>query len=202
MKITAITQQEKRKDRYSIFVDEKYAFSLSDIALLDSRLTIGKELSPVDVENYKELSATDKLYGSVLNYLAIRPRSVGEIKTYLLRKKAKDDVANQIMQKLIEKNLLDDKAFARLWVDNRRLLKPISKRKLIAELRQKQVSGDIIDSTLADDDIDDMTALKTMVEKKRGQSKYADTEKLMAYLARQGFGYGDIKQVLSEYDQN
>lgn len=202
MKVTNISQQEKRKDRYSIFVDEKYSFSLSDIALLDAGLAVGQELSAADVEKYKELSADDKLYSSVLHYLAIRPRSVGEIKLYLMQKKVKDEAANQVIQKLLDKGLLDDEKFAKSWVDNRRLLKPISRRKLTAELRQKRVSTDIIDSTLADEEINDTDALRAMIAKKREQPKYADTEKLMAYLARQGFSYGDIKQALSEYNED
>jgi hypothetical protein len=34
MKITKISQQVQRKDRYSVYVDEKYSFSLSDYQLI------------------------------------------------------------------------------------------------------------------------------------------------------------------------
>jgi hypothetical protein len=48
MKITAIKQQVKRQGRYSIFVDDKYAFSLSENALLDQKITIGLEIGQAD----------------------------------------------------------------------------------------------------------------------------------------------------------
>lgn len=35
-----------------------------------------------------------------------------------------------------------------------------------------------------------------MITRKRRQIKYQDNDKLMQYLARQGYGYGDIKTAL------
>jgi len=42
--------------------------------------------------------------------------------------------------------------------------------------------------------------LRELIAKKRQQSRYQDKLKLMQYLSRQGFGYGDIKTVLEEDD--
>jgi regulatory protein len=42
--ITKITTQKKRKDRYNIFVDEKYAFSVDEEVLLKFQLKKGMEL--------------------------------------------------------------------------------------------------------------------------------------------------------------
>ncbi len=96
MKITSIKQQVKRTDRYSIFVDEKYTFSLSEAALLESKLVNGQELSEEQVGKYKQLSADDKLYNLTLRYVAMRPRTNWEIKTYLERKKASPPLLNNI----------------------------------------------------------------------------------------------------------
>jgi len=201
MRITAIKQQEKLKGRYSIFVDEKYAFSLSDTALLDTKLFVGQDLSEKELKEYKELSADDKIYGLVLRYLAIRPRSKWEIETYLARKHSPPPLQEKILNKLSINGLIDDEAFARAWVDNRRLLKPISKRRLQLELKQKHVSNEIIGQVLAEDETDERSILKELVIRKRKQSKYQDNDKLMAYLSRQGFGYGDIKDTLTEIDE-
>ena len=48
MKITALKQQIKNPERVSIFVDEKYAFSLSLDELVKYKLKNGDELSEVD----------------------------------------------------------------------------------------------------------------------------------------------------------
>jgi regulatory protein len=198
MKVTAIKAQVKRQGRYSIFVEGKYAFSLSDTALLESKLVIGQELTGAEVKRLQQLSGDDKLYNMALRYAAMRPRSTWEMASYLQRKKAAPLLSQQILSKLSNLKLLDDRSFAESWVANRRLLKPVSRRRLLAELRQKRVPDEIAEEVLAEDDTDERDMLKELVERKRKQSKYQDNIKLMQYLARQGFSYDDIKAVLAE----
>jgi regulatory protein len=197
MKITKITQQVKKRDRYSVYVDEAYSFSLSESALLESRLVSGQELTREEVERYKQLSNDDKLYGRALNYVALRPRSVWEVEFYLKRKDSPAPLIEQITNKLLELGLLDDRKFAEAFVHDRRLLRSASKRKLQLELKKKHIANEIIEQVLHDDETDERAMLQQLVDKKRQQSKYREDDmKLMQYLARQGFSYGDIKDAL------
>jgi regulatory protein len=196
MNITAIKQQVKQKDRYSIFVDGKYAFSLSESALLDARLNNGQELSEQELRELKQQSADDKVFGLALRYVAIRQRSEWEIRSYLDRKKVSPALADVILNRLSEYGYVDDAKFAEAWVNNRRLLRPTSWRKLQQELRTKRISTEVIEQILAEDETDELDALRKLVAKKR--ARYPDQLKFMQYLARQGFTYADIKQVLEE----
>jgi len=196
MKITAIKQQVKQKDRYSVFVDGKYAFSLSESALLDQKLMLNQELNERRLAELKQESTDDKMYGLALRYGAIRQRSEWEIRNYLERKKVSPALADVILNKLSKFGYIDDEKFARMWVENRRLLRPTSWRKLQQELRAKHVSNEAMEQALATDDIDEQQALRELIAKKR--ARYPDNLKLMQYLARQGFGYEDIKTALAE----
>ena len=198
MKITAIRQQQRQQGRYSIFVAGKYSFSLSESALLESKLVSGQELSPEQVKEFKQLSNDDKLYGRALRYAAMRPHSRWEMESYLQRKKSDPLLCQRILNKLSDLGLIDDLAFARSWVASRRLLKPVSRRRLTQELRQKRVSSDVIEAVLKEDETDERATLRELVERKRKQTKYQDTMKLMQFLARQGFNYDDIKSVLAK----
>jgi regulatory protein len=199
MKITAIKPQVKRKDRYSIYVDGKYSFSLSETALLEQGVVSGQELSAAELKDFKKLSVDDKAYGNTLRYVALRSRSQWELRDYLHRKQVEEPTAEKILNKLRELGFVDDTAFASRWVENRRLLKPISTRRLVQELKQKRVSETIIKAVIDNDETDEVEALRQLVEKKRGLSKYRDNQlKLMQYLARQGFSYDDIKTVLAD----
>lgn len=202
MKITAIRAQIKRAGRYSVYVDGKYEFSLSENSLLESGVAKDQELDTAQLRELKKLSADDKLYGRVLDYLALRPRSVWEVETYLRRKKAPEELADKIIGKLSRLKLVDDREFARKWVDDRRLLKPTSKRKLRLELRAKRVCGEIITEVLEDDTATDREILRELIARKRLQPRYRDELKLMQYLARQGFGYGDIKEALNTEEED
>jgi regulatory protein len=199
MKITSIKQQIKRNDRYSVFVDGKYSFSLSESALLELRLASGQEVDEPQLAELKEASGNDKAYGNALRYVAIRPRSEWELRTYLRRKEVDDPVADTIIERLQQVGLQDDLQFAKSWVANRHLLKSTSKRKLQLELKQKRVPNAIIDTVLREDKVDERQSLQALVAKK--QHRYPDKNKFMQYLARQGFSYDDIKSVLDQpYD--
>jgi regulatory protein len=201
MKITSIKQQAKRADRYSIFVEGKYSFSLSEGALLDSKLASGQELSKEEVGEYKKLSNEDKLYNQTLRYVAMRPRSRWEVEFYLEKKKgASPALAEQILNKLSIIGLIDDVKIARSFVNDRRLLRPASRRKMTAELRKKRIADNIIEQALGNEAEDENTALADVIERKRRQAKYQDDLKLMQYLARQGFNYDDIKRALNKDD--
>lgn len=198
MKITDIKRQVKRQDRYSIFIDGKYTFSFGESELLTSGLQVGAELSPDEVKKLKGRAVVDKAFDATIRYVAVRPRSRWEIESYLKRKKVEEPVAVQILNKLSDLNYVNDESFAQSWVNNRRLLKPMSRRKLTLELRQKRVDSQIIDKILSEDEVSDSDTLQQLVAKKR--SKYPDDLKLMQYLARQGYNYQDIKSALNKED--
>lgn len=201
MKITAIKQQVKRADRYSIYGDEKYLFSFSESELLSSGIRIGQELDEDRLSELKDKAVIDKAYDRAINLVSRRPRSEWELRDYLKRKEYEPQVSGVVIEKLRERGYANDEDFAKRWVDSRRLLKSISKRRLSQELRQKRISDDIIQQTLEADQTDELEILKQLVEKKRSQTKYKDDLKLMQYLARQGFSYDSIKQAMSPEEQ-
>ncbi len=198
MKITDIKQQVKRQDRYSIYVDGKYVFSFSENELLDLGLRVGQEFNDGELEKLKKTSIEDKAYMRSLDLIMRRQRSEWEVRDYLKRKDYEPDVIEKILEKLSRAGYVDDKKFAEAWVNNRRLLKSTSKRKLIMELRQKRVNQEVISEVLADDQTDEQQVLRDLVIKKRQQSRYQDDTKLMQYLMRQGFNYDDVKSVVKE----
>lgn len=199
MKITKIEAQVKQKGRYSIFVDDVFAFGISELGLINAGYRVGQELSPAELDSYKEDAAQDKLYNRVLGLIARRPRSIWEVQTYLARKDADPATISEIINRLTAKKFLDDQDFAQRWIESRRLLKPTSRRKLELELRTKRVSDHIIQTVLNQDDASDFDMLVQEVTRKRRQTRYQDDQKLMQYLARQGYAYEDIKRALANY---
>lgn len=194
MKITAITAQVKRPGRYSVYVDDKFAFGLGANQLLNLGLVTGQELSGSELDSLKQESEVGKMYDKTLNLLSFRLRSEYELRDYLKRKQQSPAIIEIILNRLSKLGYVDDKQFASRWVENRRLLKPTSSLKLKSELKQKRIANDIIDDVLQDDTTDEQEVLKQLIERK--SKHYPDQQKLMAYLARQGFRYDDIKQAL------
>ena len=198
MKITAIKQQVKKANRYSFYVDGKYSFSLSENDFVNYGLVSGQEITEQDLSKYKQASDDGKWLDRTLNLLSYRPRTEWEIRSYLKRKDCPEQIVDRTLNKLRVNKYLDDEQFAKRWVENRRLLKPVSRRKLSQELRAKRISSEILDRVLSDDKeiTDEKSVLRELVAKK--SNRYPDRVKFMQYLARQGFGYEDIKAVLNE----
>lgn len=202
MRITAIKAQVKNTERVSVYLDGKYSFSLTQNQLLELKIHSGMELTEQELEDLKKASDYGKLLERSMNYVMIRPRSIRELRDYLWRKKADPEMAEKIIAKLEARGYLGDASFARSWVRARQLTKPVSKRRLTAELMQKGVTSDLIKEALGDNDTEDAydetEALRSIIAKKRKQARYQDEQKLMQYLARQGFGYDLIKSTLAE----
>lgn len=197
MKITDIKQHVKRADRYSIFVDGKYMFSFSELELVNTGVRIGREYTELELDELRDKAVVDKGYDRALMLVMRRPRSQWELRDYLKRKEYNPEVSDKILNMLSDKGYVNDHDFATRWVENRRLLKSTSKRRLIQELRQKRVSDEIIQQVLEADETDEQTVLKDLIAKKRNQTKYKDDIKLLQYLIRQGYSYGDIKEAMA-----
>lgn len=198
MKITALKAQVKNPDRVSVYVDEKYSFSVGMNQVLDLKLRSGLEVSEARLAELKHISDFGKAYERALMYVMLRPRSRREVQDYARRKKWNPEDTQAIIEKLVTKRHLDDRSFARSWVESRALNKKISRRKLILELKQKGVTDDIIADVLEASSFDETDSLRLLIEKKRKLARYAsDDQKLMRYLASQGFSFDDIKAALN-----
>ena len=195
--ITAINIQKRAAARFSVYIDESYSFSLSDLELSASSLRVGQALSPAEVTQWQEQAHEDKAYNLVLRYLSYRERSRYEVLEYLRRKDYAPEIAAGIVDRLQAAGLQDDARFAAAWVADRRALRPRSRRQLEQELLKKGVDRPMIAEAVAVLGGDEQAAvLDELVSRKRRQSQYQDNAKLMAYLGRQGFGYAEIKRAL------
>lgn len=217
MKITAISGQSRNPNRVNVSVDGKYRFSLDVFQVGELGIRLGKEYSEAELGELEEESQFGKLYARTLEYIMMRPHSGREVKDYLYRKTltkkrlqqqpGKDgerkiievkgvspEVVDRVYRRLVEKRYVDDEKFAQWWVENRNVRKGSSLRKIGVELRAKGVATDIIEQVLGETERNDQSELQKIIIKKR--NKYEDPQKLMQYLARQGFSYDDIKSAL------
>ncbi|MDB5176669.1 MAG: hypothetical protein JWN75_337 [Candidatus Saccharibacteria bacterium] len=218
MKITGLTSQQKDKNRINVMVDGKYRFSLDIYQVADLGIRVGKEYTDNELTELETESQFGKLYARALEYCLMRPHSAREVRDYLYRKTqvsrsrnrktgeikerpgVSKEVTKRVFDRLVDKGYIDDEKFALYWVENRSLTKGASRRKLQAELRSKGVENSIIENHLASTDRSDENEIQKIIIKKR--NKYPDDQKLMQYLARQGFAFDDIKSALSSDDYN
>ncbi len=213
MKVTSISAQVRNPDRVNVSIDGKFRFSLDIFQLTEHGVKVGKEYSEAELLTLESESSYGKLYTKSLEYSMLRPHSSREMRDYLWRKTREtkyksrsgelktragvaQEIADRVYDRLAEKGYIDDEKFARWWVENRNVRKGTSRRKLSSELHAKGIASSIIAGVLDDSNRNDEDELAKIIAKKR--AKYPDEQKLIAYLARQGFGYDDIKSALSQ----
>lgn len=212
--ITDIKQAVKNQNRANIFVNGKYRFSLDIFQLTQLNIKVGSKFTKTEIENLEQQSEFGKLYALALNYCLMRPHSKKEISDYLWKKTLNRKLKNrktgefyekkgvskisveQVLNRLIEKKYIDDEKFAKFWVENRNQRKGSSIKKLKSELFSKGVSSDIIEQVLSESNRNDEDEIQKIIAKKA--KKYTDEQKLIAYLARQGFSFDEIKKALSK----
>ena len=151
----------------------------------------------------------NRYYNLSLRYLSYRSRSEKEIKDYLKEKSAKspsltEEIINKILEKLKEYEFIDDRKFAKFWVEQRTKFKRKPIRVIEYELKQKGIDSNLIEEILlAYDEKDlDLENAKKLAEKKldfyRSLPPQKRQEKVMGYLLRKGFGYDIVKKVLRD----
>ncbi len=133
-----------------------------------------------------------------LDLISRRIRSEKEIRDYGFKKKWSENATEKVIERLYERGYLNDEKFAKSFVDARANLRNFSKRKMEIELIKKGIEKEIREQILCENEnFDESESLKNMVAKK--WNRYENDQKLIAYLARQGFNFDDIKNAIKEF---
>ncbi len=197
MKVTSLKQQARNPSRVNVYLDGEFALGLTKI--LAVRLAIGQVLDEPALERLKQADAVEVAYERTLHFLGPRPRSESEIRRRLATAKVPEDAVASVLARLRQAGLVDDKAFASYWVENRTNFRPRSKRLLQMELRQKGLSDEELKAALAE--VDDVGAAYTVAKQRAGRFKELEhlefKRKLGAFLARRGFDYDTIEPTVA-----
>ena len=131
----------------------------------------------------------------LLDQLTGRARTRRELADKLRSRNVPDEVATRLLDRFTEVGLIDDAAFARLWVESRQSSRGLAKRALADELRRKGVDAEIVREAVDEvDPADEEAAARRLVRKKLPSLRKVDsttaTRRLVGMLARKGYSAG------------
>lgn len=187
------------KTRYKIYIDGQFAFVLYKGEL--SRYHIEPD-AQIDAETYQSIKETVILKRAKLramHLLTDMGRTEAQLRTKLIQSGYPEDITEQAVQYVKSFGYINDAEYARSFILSRKDKK--SRREIYAQLSQKGLSEDVIEQAFEEcyGDEDTENAIISILEKKHYDPEHTDeytTQKLMAHLARKGFGYQDIKHVM------
>ena len=112
------------------------------------------------------------------------------------------EMIQEVISRLESQNYINDQDFARYFIENRHQNKGISTKRLVQELKIKGIDSDIIEQAMFDQGTgnllrDEEVEIEKMIKKQL--RKTSDRQKIIAYLARQGFSYDLIKTKLDQF---
>lgn len=201
--ISRIEPQKKRKNRFSIFADDKFLVGVDSETLLKFGLEIGKSISPdllLELQNNEDYIS---IKNSALGYLARRHHSVKEFKDKLSKKTKNDNLINLIIDEFKKYNYLNDKTFAQAFLSDEIRLKKSGPLLIKNKLLQKGVHAGIIDSLLEDNYgiSDQLQNCEFLANKKfnilnKQISKADKKSRLVNYLKQKGYYWDIIKQAV------
>ncbi len=195
-KITALKAQTKNKGRVNVYLDGTFALGLPDIVA--ATLHIGQMLSDGEIDALRQRDTEERAYSRALQFLSYRPRSIEEVRRYLAGREVPDDVAAATLERLARAGLLDDRAFARFWVEDRECFRPRGAAALRFELRRKGVSDEAIEASVSAVDEDAGAYQVALAPARRLAQADRDTfyRRLGDYLRRRGFSYDTVRHTV------
>ncbi len=133
----------------------------------------------------------------LLDQLTGQARSRKELSDKLAKRNVPEEIATRLLDRFEEVGLIDDGAFARLWVQSRGATggRALARRALAQELRRKGVADEVAREALDEIDAgDEEEAARALVRKKLRSLASVDdtvaTRRLVGMLARKGYGSG------------
>jgi len=129
-----------------------------------------------------------------LRQLAIRPRTRAELAKTLARKEISEEVIAEVLDRYDEVGIIDDAAFARMWVSSRHHGRGLARRALANELRQHGVEPEVATEALEtlDEEAEETTA-RALVDRKLRTARGTPDQvfrRLVGMLARKGYPAG------------
>jgi len=203
----------------TVYVDGKPAFTVSAGVVRRMGLVVGGQLTDSDerrldgdVGKSVEVGSDDaKARDAALRLLTVRARSRWELSDRLKRKGFDEATRQSVLAALEEAGLVDDRAFAQLWAEERIRLRPVGRMRLANELRAKRVReetiGAVLDPVYAEHAEADLAlaVLRKRLSKSGTATDRRERSRLESHLLRRGFSFEAaaeaMKQLEDEVDE-
>lgn len=199
-KITNIEKQKHNSKRFSVYVDDVFEFGLSDVDILFYKLKAGDEISDEKLNEIKKNAIFSKARDKAFRLLSFGSRTESELK-----KRLSEDYDEETIEKVIallkRYDYINDKSYARGYINDGLALKKKGRRLIKYELFRKGVSESTIDEALDENSLDELSGARELLKKRlRGKTSidYKEKKKHFDYLLRRGFDYETIKAAFNE----
>ena len=199
-----IQLKNRSKNIFIVYIDNEIRGTLPGRVLRFFSLLPEME-NDLPAERKEELLAEiDKFnWNKLLNFLSYRERSEWECRCFLKDNFLPLPLIEKLVDKAVSSNLIDDVRFAEIYVQDL-LAKKKSKNQIKAKLIEKHLSESLIAEVLERYCTEQQKEEILLVNFDKAAGRFSSLpaeirkEKILNYLVRKGFSYGEIKQKMDE----
>jgi len=205
--ITKIELQKKNKKRVNIYIDDEYAFACDAQLVYIHNITKGRNIDKESLEDIVNEDNYIKGKNAALHFLERSFKSSKQVVDKLVMKEFDGKTIDRVMEFLMEYDFIDDRRFVELFIKEKinstgknkikyTLLKKYLPKELIIEGLSKITSEQQFQVALKLGESKIITLSKSEKDVRKLYKKLAD------YLARTGYEYEIIKEVLNKITNN
>ncbi|ALS21712.1 MULTISPECIES: RecX family transcriptional regulator [Paenibacillus] len=200
--ITKVEQQRRSRQRYNLFIDEKFAFSVHEDVLVKHRLLKGEVVDASRLQHILYEEEVHKAYLDAIRLLSSRLRSEHELLTRLKQKGYSPEIYQLTVERLRKEGYLNDSLFAEQLTKQRLESQKKGRRWIKQELQQKGI--DKVHITEALEQVDEETEYRIAYQltmKRYGAELEKDAlkarRKIAGFLQRRGYPGAVVSKVLN-----
>ena len=139
-----IKYKKSTNGKYKVFLDDGRELSLYEDVILKFNFLIVKDINDAILMEALRYNQECDVYYVALKSLKNRFRSVFELKTFLLHKQYPSTLIDLALNKLEKQGYLDDRSFAKSYINNQMLTTNKGPLRLEKELLEKKVPLEIV----------------------------------------------------------
>lgn len=193
------------KTKFKVYLDGKFAFVLYKGELSRYRIEKGGEIESITAEKIRTEVVLKRAKLRAMHLLGDMDRTEAVLREKLRQGGYTQEIIDRAIEYVKSFGYLDDARYAENFVRSRQKSK--SRKEIRAVLLQKGVSSDLVENAFENcsDEGGEQEAVRVLMRKKKFNPKTADDrdkQKIYAYLARKGFGYETIRQVIQNYEDD
>ena len=193
------------KDRYKIYLDDGRELLLYEDVILKFELLLKKEILEKDIMGIELFNQECDVYHVALESINHRFKSIYDTKEFLIKKEYPIDMIDICIDKLVNQGYLNDRSFAKSYINNQIITTNKGPYKIRRELGEHRVDGNIIDEELIvfdeEKQLEKINKVANRLYKaNRNRGGSVLKQKIVSDLVNLGYDASTISKVISNYD--
>jgi regulatory protein len=199
--ITKIECQKKNKERFNLYIDDEYGFSVDISILIKYSLKKGMELDDALIDDILSSEEKVSVYNYGISVLSRYAKSEYELRLKMKNKGFEPQLIDNAINTLKEQKYLDDEKYCEMFINDKLNISKHGVRKIKEALYYKGIDKEIIEEKIKNISAGSEEERAFILgQKKLLNIKENDNRKKMAklsnYLIGKGFEYETVNKTL------